>query len=311
MSDMTLFENNALANSDLFKSLQDVNDNLLSGASDKPKKERRRISLEGGKFREYVNGEQLRVSKEDSMDVVIVNAAPLSKTYYEGAYVKGEKKAPTCWSTDTRSPSDDVPKEQRQHTRCADCPQSVKGSGQGNSAACRFNQRIAVAAVGDLKHVYQLQLAATSIFGNAKNVKKDDGTVQQLMPMQAYAKHLAANNTPALAIVTRMVFDEDSPTPKLFFRPIRGLEESELESAVALKDDPATIDAITLSVAQTDGVQPVAIPFETPKKEEPEPSVEAQESAPVEEPKKVVKKKAEAKPAEDDDLSSIIDDWDD
>lgn len=311
MSDMTLFENNELANSELFQSLQDVNDNLLSGASDKPKIERRRISLNGGKFREFVNGEQLRVSKESHMDVVIVNAAALSKTYYEGTYDPANPTPPKCWSTDTRTPAEEVPADQREHTRCADCPKAVKGSGQGNSAACRFNQRLAVAPVGDLEHVYQLQLAATSIFGDPVNVKKDDGTVEHLMPMQAYAKFLSSKRTPAIAIVTRMVFDENASVPKLFFKPIRSLQEDELKTVVALKDDPATISAITLSVSQTDGVQQVAIPFEDAKKEEPKPLEAKQESAPVEEPKKVVKKKAEAKPAEDDDLSSIIEDWDD
>ena len=84
MSDITLFENNALANSDLFKELQDVNSNLLSGSGGG--QENRRISLAGSKFREIVNGDEVSASKEDNMNVVILNAAKISRTYYQGTY---------------------------------------------------------------------------------------------------------------------------------------------------------------------------------------------------------------------------------
>ena len=75
MSDITLFENNALANSDLFKELQDVNNNLLSGSGGG--EQNRRISLNGKSFREIVNGEEVSVSDENNMNMVIVNAAKI------------------------------------------------------------------------------------------------------------------------------------------------------------------------------------------------------------------------------------------
>jgi len=305
MSEVTLFENNALANSDLFKSLQDVNDNLLSGSG--TGEERRRISLNGGKFREFINGEQVRVSKEDNVNMVIVNAAPISRTYYEGTYDPANPTPPKCWSADTNSPAKEVPEENRQAARCMDCPQNIKGSGQGESRACRFAQRLGVVLEGQLDKVYQLQLPATSVFGDGK-----DGN----MGMQAYARFLSAHNTPAVAIVTNMRFDENSSTPKLFFKAVRPLNEAELQTVVDLKDHPDTIKAITLTVAQTDGVQketPVALPA----KQEPtkaslfdsEPSEETDDV--VEEPKKVATKKATPAPEEDSDLSAIIDNWED
>ena len=64
-----------------------------------------------------------------------------------------------------------------------------------------------------------------------------------------------------------------------------------------MKDDPATLKAITLTVAQTDKVDHF-----TPKEEV---------KAKVDEPKKVVTKKAAPEPEEEGSLSSIIDDWDD
>jgi hypothetical protein len=302
MSDITLFENNALANSDLFKSLQDVNDNLLSGSGGG--EQNRRISLNGKSFREIVNGEEVSVSDENNINLVILNAAKISRSYYEGTYNPSNPTPPTCWSADTNEPSPDVPEDQRQAKRCMDCPQNIKGSGQGEGRACRFAQRLAVALEGQYDKVYQLQLPATSVFGEAK-----DGN----MPMQAYARFLNAHNTPAIAIVTNARFDKNSSVPKLFFKAERPLSEGELEQVVALKDDPATLKAITFTVAQTDGVEkPAPEKKAAPKKEEPAPLFAKEEpEEPVEEPKKVVTKKSAEKPTEDDDLSSIIDNWDD
>src|SRR6056300_829398 len=82
MSDITLFENNALANSDLFNSLKDVNDNLLSGSGGG--EQNRRISLNGKAFREIVNGEEVAVSDENNINMVILNAAKISLFFYIG-----------------------------------------------------------------------------------------------------------------------------------------------------------------------------------------------------------------------------------
>lgn len=301
MSDITLFENNALANSDLFKELQDVNNNLLSGSGGG--EQNRRISLNGKSFREIVNGEEVSVSDENNMNMVIVNAAKISRSFYDGVYDPKNPTPPTCWSADTTAPAPEVPEDQRQAKRCMDCPQNVKGSGQGEGRACRYAQRIAVALEGQLDKVYQLQLPATSVFGAAK-----DGN----MPMQAYANFLNAHNTPAIAVITNVRFDKGSSVPKLFFKAVRPLDEEELQQVVALKDSPATLKAITFTVAQTDGVDKPAPKAEAPKKkEEPKPLFDNEEEAPVEEPTKVVKKTAPAPSGDDGDLSSIIDNWDD
>jgi len=301
MSDITLFENNALANSDLFKELQDVNNNLLSGSGGG--EQNRRISLNGKSFREIVNGEEVSVSDENNMNMVIVNAAKISRSFYEGVYDPKNPTPPTCWSADTNEPSPEVPEDQRQAKRCMDCPQNVKGSGQGEGRACRYAQRIAVALEGQLDKVYQLQLPATSVFGAAK-----DGN----MPMQAYANFLNAHNTPAIAVITNVRFDKGSSVPKLFFKAVRPLDEEELQQVVALKDSPATLKAITFTVAQTDGVDKPAPKADAPKKkEEPKPLFDNEEEAPVEEPTKVVKKTAPAPSGDTGDLSSIIDNWDD
>ena len=292
MSDMTLFEGNSLVSSDLFKKLQETDDNLTGGSGGIKS---HRISLRGGRFRELVNGEQVNVKSDGFLTVVVINAAKLSRTYYIGAYDAENPSAPTCWSPDTQTPSSDVPKDQMQASRCMDCPQNIKGSGQGESRACRFSQRLAILLEGQMGTVYQLQLPATSIFGEAR-----DGN----MGMQAYAKYLKAHKTPSIAVVTQMSFDENSDTPKLFFKAVRPLNEDELNQAVSMKDSEDAIKAITLTVSQTDGVQA--------KRDGAlqEDQVDIREPVPA--PKKVAKKKEVAAPSDEEaDLASIVDDWDD
>ena len=298
MSELSIFEGNSLVSSDLFKSLQNAGNNLLGGSGGGM----RRISVRGKRFRELVGSEEMRVSKSDSMNVVIVNAAPLSRTYYEGTYSPDSPSAPHCWSADTNVPSSDVPEDQRMAPRCMDCPMNIKGSGHGESRACRFQQRLAVALEGQLDKVYQLQLPATSVFGRG-----DDGK----MPMQAYARFLNAHNTPPIAVVTEMYFDDDSDVPKLFFKPVRPLEEAELQQVASLLEHPDTERAITFTVAKPKEGEDVSAALTKP---EPKPKkakkVKVEEEEP-EEPKKVAKKSDDASGGEDPELDAIVDAWDD
>ena len=268
----------------------------------------RRISIKGGVFREIVGGKEVRVSEDRAINVVLINAAPVSRMFFAGTYTEGEVTKPTCWSSDTQRPDSAVPVEQRQSQFCKDCPQHIKGSGQGETRACRFQQRIAVMLDGELdkREVYQVTLPATSVFGDTDGKK---------MPLQAYGRHLKAYNTPAISIITEMRFDTASPTPKLVFKPVRELEEGELQIAVEMQKHEDTIRAITMNVSQMDGVIP-APKVEAKKVEAPAPKAvpkaEKVEVEEVEEPKKVVKKSAAA-PVQDEktDLSAVVDEWDD
>jgi hypothetical protein len=236
-TDLALFKKNPA-----LKLLEGIEDNItgtLAGGGGG-----NRISIRGGRFREVINGEEVRVSKESELDVVIVAAATMSRHFYDGPYVEGESSAPTCWSRDTQVPADDVPEDQRQASRCMDCPQNIKGSGQGESRACRFSQRVAVVLDGAIEDgpVYQMQLPATSLFGGDKNK----------MSMQGYARLLKAHNTHIISVVTRMTMDVDSTTPMLTFSPVRPLDEDELRAVIEHKDSPEALNAITFTVAQAD-----------------------------------------------------------
>jgi len=197
----------------------------------------RRLSIRDKKFSELTGGNEIIISHENFRDIVIINAAPISRSYYEDNYDPDKIAIPICWSADTQKPSEDVPDDKRQAARCMDCTHNIRGSGYGSSRACRFSQRLAVVMEGQLDVVYQLRLPATSIFGESK-----DGN----MPMQAYARFLRNHNTPAVAVVTQIYFDTNSGTPKLFFKPNRPLEDEELKMVSKMIDHPDTIKCITL-----------------------------------------------------------------
>ena len=109
MSDMTLFEGgNSLASSDLVQATTGQLTTTCAGGTGGGGA--RRISLRGGRFREMVGGEQVNVKSDGFLNVVILNAAKLSRTYYSGAYDAENPSAPTCWSADTQAPASEVPR---------------------------------------------------------------------------------------------------------------------------------------------------------------------------------------------------------
>jgi len=258
-----------------------------------------------------VDGEQVSVSKDSTLNMVIVDAASIARTYYEGAFDPENPAPPMCWSADTQTPSQDVPEEQRQAARCADCPMNVKGSGQGDTRACRFSQRLAVTLDGEPEKVYQLQLPATSLFGAANG---------NAMGLQAYIKYLSAHNTPAIAVMTEMRFDDDATAPKLYFRPVRALDEEELQQAIAQRDSDDARKALEFTVAppKKDDAKPAeakpAAKKAEPKKAAPkQEDVAADDDDAVEEPTKVEKaaKKEVVESKSADALAAVMDDWDD
>lgn len=318
MSEVDIFKGNSLINSDLMKELLETNKKLMGGGGGGMP----RVSIKGGRFRLIEGGEQVSVSREPNMNILVLEAGDIGRTYYEGTYEPDNPTAPTCWSADSNVPSPDVPEDQRKAARCADCPMNVKGSGQGNSRACRFSQRLAVMLEGDLEKVYQMSLPATSLFGEANG--KD-------MPMQAYVKFLHARGAPIQAVMTEMRFDDDSETPKLFFSPARALTEEEVAVMQEKRKSDAVKEAITLTVSQSDNVQKERdgdvgddeVDIDDPKEEKKADKAEkkstksdkSESDDEVDEPKKSAKKAKPAELAEDEDkdgaLADVLGEWDD
>jgi hypothetical protein len=205
------------------------------------------------------------------------------------------------------------------------CPQNIAGSGQGNSRACRYQQRLAVVLENNIEGaVLQLTLPATSVFG------KEDGDKR---PLQAFARNLAMQNPPISPemIVTRMKFDTKAEAPKLHFAPNRWLTPEEYEIVKAQGESDEAKRAVVMTVAASDGVKPAPAPLAIPGKR-PMGELTKEEDAPAYEPI-AAKAKAKAKPAEVEEdaepevrkeaskpsavpakkgkLADIVSDWDD
>lgn len=291
----------------------------------------KRISVKGGVFRLVADGKEVATVEERFLDIVIVNTAPkISRTYYASTYDEAAPAAPDCWSQEGDKPDASIAKPQ--FSNCAQCPQNVKGSGTGESRACRYSQRLAVVLANDLEgDVMQLSLAATSLFGKAEGDNR---------PLQEYARWLIAQGIDPTMLVTRLKFDTKAPVPKLFFKPMRWLTDDEFATCQAKGSSVEAIQAITMTVSQQDGVQavaPIAVvgikpkakpapapvvadedeeeapaPAPAPKKAKPAPAPvvadeDEEEAAPVIAPKKA---KAVGVPATAS-LAATLADWDD
>lgn len=256
----------------------------------------KRLSIDGGVFRKYVGGKQVAEIEDRFMNIVFVKMAHNpSRTYYEGAYKKGVKVSPACWSQDAQTPDPAVKNPPAKS--CRECPFSVKGSGQGGTGtACRLSWRTAVVLPQDpTGDVMQLVLPATSVFGD-----EDAGR----WPFKAYVQMLANNNISASRVVTKMQFDTKASVPRLLFSPIAPINADHLEVLNRQGKSDAAERAIKLTVYQTDGGGAPAV--------EAEAEVEAPAGAPVpqeittwEEPKL---RETPAKPAVEE-ATAVINKW--
>jgi len=273
-----------------------------------------RISIRGRVFRMVANGKEVAASESNSMNVIIVAAAEnIARTFYAGQYDPSkEASPPDCQSPDGITPDPKSPNIQAD--KCASCPQNIGGSGQNGSRACRYRQRIALLLENDPRgDVYQLDLSATSIFGDADNGR---------MPLQAYGRFLGSQGVPVSAVVTEMKFDINADTPKLTFKAVRYLENDEFMNAMEKGKSEEAKRAITITVAPPKAAKPaLAAPAEQNEEFAPEPAPKAKAAKPtppadeddIQEPTVVAHKKEPAveTPAPKADVSKILSDWDD
>jgi hypothetical protein len=309
MSEMTLFSKGGNTLPAHLQNLQlDATTKALMGGSGTGGG--KRISIRGNVFRMMVDGKEIAQNEDRAMNIVIAAAnANVSRTFYAGTYQEGQSTAPSCWSNDGITP--DIKVEAPEASKCASCAQNIKGSGQGDSRACRFSQRLAVVLENDIRgDIYQLTLPAQSIFGAVENGK---------MPLQAYAKFLGSHGLPVTAVVTEMRFDTASATPRLTFKAVRPLEAEEM-ATIEVKGKSAEAKAATQStVAMVDGTKAISAPtvvdevtdttvtpemahaITSGRKEQRK--VEAEAAEDTAEPTKRAKKAAPK------DVADILDDW--
>jgi hypothetical protein len=230
--------------------LSDLTKALAGGASTT-----KRLSIKGGVFRLMVGAKQVAAIDERYLDVILVSASPkVGRTWYAAKFAEEEApKAPDCWSANGDQPDPSSPKIQSQ--QCATCPQNVSGSGEGDTKSCRYNQKLALTLANDQEgDVLQLIVPAKSIFGKEENGQH---------PLQSYARFMAAQGVSVDTVITRLKFDTNSSSPKLFFKPMRWLSEDEYATAQEKGKSPDALLAIA-SGPENGAAAPAAIPGTPP-----------------------------------------------
>lgn len=253
----------------------------------------KRIVPKNGIFRKVVGKEEMGKVK-GAINTIIVNASPeVGRIFYLKQWTPdAEPTAPDCFSNDGRVP--DAGSQNPQAPTCNECSQNVKGSGMGNSKACRYSRRIALMLEEDFGtalegEVYQMNLASKSLFG--------EGTGDNTHTFENYSKYLANNGRSLDWVVTEISFNEDNDNQSVLFTPMRFINKGEYEKVTVAQAKPETKKMVVMTPYQADvsGRQPK---LEAPKVEQ------AEEPQPQKRPSK----KAEA-PAEKKNLDSVLKAW--
>jgi len=262
----------------------------------------KRIVPKNGIFRKTVGGEEMGKVK-GNLNVIVVSASPkVGRIFYAKQWTpEAEPSAPDCFSNNGQSP--DASSASPQSERCDSCGQNIKGSGQGNSKACRYSRRIAVVLEEDFGtslegEVYQMNLASKSLFG--------DSVSDNTHPFESYTKYLANNGKSLDYVVTQLSFNEDNDNQSILFTPTRFINKGEhnVTSKVAAKPEVQKMVVMTPYQADVAG---------RPKLEAPAPKViPVTDADAVEEPKKRESKKAETPvPTPKKSLDSVVAAWSD
>ena len=258
-----------------------------------------------GTFKKMVNGELVGNPIRGEFNAIIVGMlTDVSRIYYSEKFDPNkEATLPTCWSNSGDKPEQGA--SGPQHANCIECPRNIKGSGDNGGKACRYQRRVSILLEGDESGtVYQFNIPAKSLFGKGNN---------NVHPFESYVKFLVSNGKSPDLVVTNISFDSNAETMELLFAPVREVSDAEFDLIIAAQGRPETAMYTKLTVGQTDGVtktasiakpEPKPVPKVT-RSEEPDDVEDV-----IAEPVKVAKKKEETpKPATDDALASIIDQW--
>jgi hypothetical protein len=257
-----------------------------------------------GIFRKTVGGEEMGKVK-GNLNVVVIGASPkVGRIFYAKQWTpEAEPSAPDCFSNNGQSP--DASSASPQAERCDSCQQNIKGSGQGNSKACRYSRRIAVVLEEDFGtslegEIYQMNLASKSLFG--------DSVGDNAHPFETYTKYLSNNGKSLDYVVTELSFNEDNDNQSILFTPLRYINKAIHAVTSVASAKPEVQKMVTMTPYQADVSG-------KPKLEAPKPVVKAipvTDDDAVEEPKKRESKKAEAPtPTPKKSLDSVVAAWTD
>jgi hypothetical protein len=267
----------------------------------------KRIVPKNGIFRKTVGGEEMGKVK-GNLNVIVVSASPkVGRIFYAKQWTpEAEPSAPDCFSNNGQSPDESSTSPQAE--RCDSCQQNIKGSGQGNSKACRYSRRIAVVLEEDFGsslegEVYQMNLASKSLFGESVG----DNT----HPFESYTKYLANNGKSLDYVVTQLSFNEDNDNQSILFTPTRFINKGEYAVTSKVAAKPEVQKMVVMTPYQAD------VAGKAPKLEAPAPkpvvkAIPVTDDDAVEEPKKRETKKVEAPaPTAKKSLDSVVAAWTD
>ena len=262
-----------------------------------------RIVPKNGIFRKVVGKEEMGKVK-GAINAIVVNASPhVGRIFYMKQWTPdSEPTAPDCFSNDGQTP--DPKSENPQASRCDDCQQNIKGSGMGNSKACRYSRRLALVLEEDFGtslqgRVYQMNLASKSLFGDAVG--------DNSYPFENYSKYLANNGKSLDYVVTQISFNEENDNQSVLFTPMRHINKGEFDVTKDLGMKPEVQKMVVMTPYQADmSGRQLAAPAE---KAEP---VKAEAPAETPEPTKRASAKAEAAaPAPKKELKDVLKAWGD
>jgi len=218
----------------------------------------KRIVPKNGIFRKEVGGKEMGKIKGD-LNVIIVNSSPkVGRVFYASQWTPDAKPvSPDCFSNDGNVP--DVGSENRQADRCDSCPQNIKGSGQGNSKACRYTRRIAVLLEDDFDtalegSVYQMNLASKSLFG--------DSPTPTAHMFEGYVKYLGNNGKSLDWYITKLSFNENNDNQSILFSAVEHIKRHQYDVITKVGDTPEVHKMITMTSfqARTDGFAKLGAP---------------------------------------------------
>jgi hypothetical protein len=246
-----------------------------------------------------------------NLNAIIVNASPaVGRIFYAKQWSPdAEPTAPDCFSNDGRAP--DAGSANPQAERCDGCDQNIKGSGQGNSKACRYSRRIALVLEEDFGtnlegSVYQMNLASKSLFG--------DSVGDNTHTFENYSKYLSNNGKSLDYVVTQISFNEDNDNQSVLFTPTKYINKTQYAVTSKVANTPEVQKMVVMTPYQADMSGKPKLEAPTPMgkmlDDDEEKAMAKVKASPIDEPTKRPAKTAPI-PVTKKDLDSVVKAWSD
>ena len=189
------------------------------------------MSIKGKVFTMVQDGSRTVLTKPDdpeevaqSIGVVFLRANMHTKVYYNKKYSEGESDGarPDCYSYDGQAPSPNA--QTPQSKKCAVCPHNQWGArvgadGEAKGKACQDNARIAISTPDNM---------------NPTLLRVPPASLKALKEM---LRTVASRKVPYNAVVVKIGFDREAPSPKLTFKPVGLMDDTGYAQVSGLYDD--------------------------------------------------------------------------